>query len=87
MEHGVWQMFLGEVQHQQNIVNSVFDTGQVADTHRSVGHHRRTVVGHQKRNTNSIAEVLVAADGWDVRRLQTNSLQTKHGLLVVRGAK
>lgn len=55
MEHGVWQMNLREVQHQQNIVNRILNAGQMIHPHIRPGDHIRTVLRDQEGNAHAVA--------------------------------
>lgn len=68
-------MLLREVQHHQRVVNGVLHAGQVAHTDRGPGQDVRAVVRHQEGNAHAVAQVLVAPDRRNVRRLETNALK------------
>lgn len=74
VEHGVWQMYLREVQHHQDVVDRVFDARQMIHSHRGPRQHIRTVLRHEEGDTDAVAQILVATQGRDVRRLVTNTL-------------
>lgn len=48
MEHRIWQMLLREVQHEEDIVDRILDTGQVIDAHICPREDIRTVVGDEE---------------------------------------
>lgn len=75
VEHGVWQMLLRKVLHQQNVVYRVLDARQMVHANVRPGQYIGTVLGHQEGDTHPITEILVAANWRDVRRLETNALK------------